>query len=99
MIDQPCKAVGEDVAGYPELAREFLEVHEAVERRAQDQERPPFAHHFECGGQAAFGRRLQVFAKLGHPGSRTGKRPTTPSGARRFSIANRNWRIYVVNRN
>jgi hypothetical protein len=67
VIDQPRQAVREDVAGDAELARELLEMHQPVERGAQDHERPALAHHLERRRQPAFGRGLQVFAQFAHP--------------------------------
>src|SRR5690606_20648281 len=66
VLDQPREPVREDVAGDAELARELLEMNETVERGPQDQERPAFAHHFQCLRKAARGGRFQVLSQLAH---------------------------------
>ncbi len=53
MPDQPRQPVGENVARDAQFRLELLEMAEAIERPAQDQERPAFAHRLQCGGQAA----------------------------------------------
>ena len=53
VLDQPRQPVRQDVARDAERALELLEMAEAIERAAQDQERPAFADHLQCGGQAA----------------------------------------------
>ena len=81
VIDEPAEAVRKDIAGDPELARELLEVHESVESRAQDQERPAFAHYFERRGQAAPHGGFQILAQLGHP-TRVLQFPSPPQAGR-----------------
>ena len=44
--------VGQDVAGDPEAGLEFLEMLEAVECAAKDQERPFLADQLDRGGNA-----------------------------------------------
>ena len=56
--DELAEPVGEDVAGNPEPGLEFLEMLEAVERAAQDQERPFLADQLDRAGQRAVQRRL-----------------------------------------
>ncbi len=53
VLDQPRQAVRQDVARDAERALELFEMAEAIERAAQDQERPAFPDHLQGGGQAA----------------------------------------------
>ena len=64
MLDQPRQPVGQDVARDAEFGLEFLEMVQAVERRAQDHERPALAHRLERRGQAAFDQIAQRLAQV-----------------------------------
>ena len=67
VLDQPRETVGQDVARDAELRLELLEMVQAVERRAQDHERPALAHRLERGRQAAFDQIAQRFPQVSMP--------------------------------
>ena len=66
VLDQPGKPVREDVAGDAEGRLEFLEMLEAVEGAAQDQERPAFAHRLERGRDRASPQHLAMSFDIQH---------------------------------
>jgi hypothetical protein len=63
VLHQASKAIREDVARNPEGRLEFLKMMQAVEGRAQDEERPAFAHRLKRGREAAF-IRSQFFKRF-----------------------------------
>ena len=66
--NQLAEPVGQDVAGNPEARLELLEMLEAVERAAKDEERPFLADQLDRGGNRATQRclaeRLDVGARF-----------------------------------
>ena len=68
-----CQPVGEDVAGNAEPGLEFLEMLEAVERAAKDQERPFLADQLDRGGkrarQSRFPERVDAATSACQPAS------------------------------
>ena len=50
----------------PRVGLELLEMMEAVERAAQDQERPAFSDHLEGGGDAAVGEHFPQLLGTAH---------------------------------
>ena len=67
IIDQPGKAIGQDIAGNPQFARKLLEMDQPVEGGPNDQQRPAFPHHLQGLRQAAFPEFAQRFARGVHP--------------------------------
>jgi hypothetical protein len=66
VLDQPAEPVGQDIAGDSEVGLEFLEMPEAVESAAQDQERPPLPDHLEGGRDSALGENLPQLLGAAH---------------------------------
>jgi hypothetical protein len=62
----PAEPVGQDVAGDAEVGLEFLEMPEAVEGAAQDQERPALPHDRQGGRDAAFGKDFPQMLSPAH---------------------------------
>jgi hypothetical protein len=70
VLDQPREAVGKNVAGDAEGRLELLEMDEAVERGAQDQERPALAHRLQRGGDRALPEQAALTFDIQHfPGA------------------------------
>jgi hypothetical protein len=66
VLDQTTEPIGQDVAGDTEVGLEFLEMPEAVEGAAQDQERPALPHNLKRGADAAFGEHLPQLLRSAH---------------------------------
>ena len=94
VFGQSGEAIGEDVARDAQLRLKFLEMLQAVERRAQNEERPALPHRLQRCRQAAFvGEFAQGFAQLFDHGLAAYPKIDVREMPYKFQLATRNCTI------